>query len=205
MIHENRFPCDMFSHNQMMKMYVILDLDETLVHTGSPEEAINPTLPIHSKFRLGGNDYVFVVRPYFQEFITFLLRNNIPFMIWSAGQRDYVEAVVSRIFAPFGFMPLIKAHDETYPMLLVDDGEIYKTTTKPLEALFREFPFMNITNTIMVDDNPDYLAFNRGNQILIPKLSFQSSPSDDSLLQIMRGLTLAQRAGNVQILSGMFR
>ena len=80
---------------------LVFDLDHTLVHTVESS--------VHSK---AGRSYAIssdmrtYVRPHVHEFFRTLHHRKIPYAVWTAGTRDYAEAVVSVLRRGGPFHPL---------------------------------------------------------------------------------------------------
>lgn len=177
---------------------VILDLDETCVHTweeNPPPEVVSklrsytdlrtrlfefkvtdPGLPPNeASYKIWG-----ITRPHLQIFIIFCFYFFRNVVIWSAGQPRYVRAIVDKIFKDI-FPPLtVYTSDETE---MYDNGNV----CKPLSKLFEDRRLINCNinerNTIIIDDNIETFKLNKSNAILIkefsPGISHEELTTDD--------------------------
>jgi TFIIF-interacting CTD phosphatase-like protein len=166
---------------------IILDLDETLVHTWKNPEFIekhqiytNPQ--VYNQFHpLGSQPFCHLMkihdellwtlcRPYLYEFLNFVYSEFDNVIIWSAGIKEYVLKVVELILVQAG-LPLPKfvwsrGHCHNYQ-------GIYH---KPIDELTVvvggiKYKHLNINpqNTIIVDDKIYTFMQNPKNGILIPE------------------------------------
>ncbi len=71
------------------KILLILDLDETLIHSSSAL--------IHQNFDFQVFDYYVYKRPYLAEFLVFC-DTHFQLAVWSSASEDYVELIVEHIF-----------------------------------------------------------------------------------------------------------
>lgn len=162
----------------MNKKCIVLDLDETLVHSEtirtqdwtplSKELVLTPDQ--HERFYdLDlGDDYRVIgfERPYCQEFLTYCLRYFDPVIIWSAGSRDYVELMISHIFQNQVRSPHTIFAWENCDVTIDKEGN--KNARKPLQFIYNRFPKCNEKNTLFIDDREDYAEKDLLNWICIP-------------------------------------
>lgn len=191
---------------------IILDLDETLVHTQSDENVdffeMIFTDPAHYylqercykitmedvvvKRGTGRKDEMWgIKRPYLREFLIACFNYFRIVIVWSAGRKNYVHTIVDQIFRDlprphviFTFDDLEELHDKTF--------------IKPLNKLINTVPglnkYMSLENAVIVDDrNTVFQEPNPYNGIQIPayKPSFTLSginKEDTALLELKNWL-----------------
>lgn len=185
---------------------VVLDLDLTLISTQDSMDSLkelniladpqllalrNRTYDISledlEKPGIGTNYYFWgVTRPHLKEFLLFCFSYFKIVIIWSAGQRPYVEAIVDKIFQDLPKPHFIFSHDD------IDIGPGSRIE-KPLNKIIRTNPvlmrLMSFQNTLAIDDNSTTFVNNPDNGILIPQyepsLSINALSRDDpTLLQL---------------------
>lgn len=184
---------------------IVLDIDETLVHTFEKIEDINDVgvfkdpkyLPIRKdiyvidvytedrytiKYRMWG-----VMRPKLREFLNFCFKYFRNVTIWTAGVRRYGNAVVSKIF------------NNRMPELVFTRDECPKTSSgncenKPLTYIINRKDDMSLHHTFIVDDRVENFDPNPDNGILIPpfypeysELQYVNDPDyDDAFDKLMK-------------------
>ena len=178
------------------KKYLILDLDETLVHTyteDAEERIVEEYQDMLIKKRCFHKEVVnygergtggrwkitSVYRPGLREFLSFCLENFAGVAIWSAGQRSYVEALVCF----FGTWSSVGSMD------LVYCSEDCVSSAKPIQSMIaREsdrtncVPFTGMTpsNTLIIDDQINNGVPNPDNIVIIPE--YDIGPSREEIL-----------------------
>jgi TFIIF-interacting CTD phosphatase-like protein len=172
----------------MNKKIIVLDLDETLVHTyDGPSAEL-----VHSKSRteeasnrlynikVGNRQLVGALRPNVREFIDFCLKHFDEVIVWSAGIPTYVDEIVKILFTTTQ-PDRVYARDKC---LLKDDLYI-----KPLESITTKNRTMD--KMIIIDDRlTTFSTCNPYNGLLIPTFSPKlTDPSlgvhDTVLIQLM--------------------
>lgn len=154
---------------------IILDLDETLIHSETnPTKMINPDFT----FTITGEKYYVRKRPGLDQFLVYLFKKFKVIGVWTAATRDYATKIVNNIFLPEQkarlkyFMSrkhMIKGQKALH--------RIFDSTTD------QECTACTRYNTIMIDDNPDVLENNPGNAIQIPQ--WLGKGKDDYLFKLM--------------------
>jgi len=182
---------------------IVLDLDETLVHTQDSTTTLfelgllsDPQLmnlrsrlyymTLEDLFKQPGtgthNDYWGVMRPHLREFLEFCTSYFQVTAVWSAGQRSYVQAIVDNIFRGLPRPPIVFSYD--------DCRRQGKVLDKPLQMMMDRSPelsrYMRLDNTLVVDDRAYTFAENPDNGILIP--AYNPGPDLASLYQEDQGL-----------------
>lgn len=159
---------------------IILDLDETLVHTYEPiDQVVEPDVfddtslkDLHPRmYQLSlddSPDYLIrgIMRPYLKEFLNFCFFYFRVVVVWSAGQSKYVHAVVDTIFRDLESPQVIYTHDHCEPNLHEP-----KYLSKPIAKMMASEPHLNLSpqHTFILDDR--LYTFNPVNPhsgILIP-------------------------------------
>lgn len=135
-----------------MNKLLILDLDETVIH--STQEWIGH-LPTFESERLG---FVFV-RPGLQAFLQ-SVRCEFSLAVWSAATESYVDAVTQMIFSD---LPLLFAWSRTH----CDAGSHANDAVlrKDLGRV-RDFGF-DLSRVLVVDDRPELFARHPDNLVAI--------------------------------------
>ncbi len=171
---------DSIATNPITEMCIVLDVDETLVHTF---ESLHDLLHIdvsntyYKKIKRRSYNFVYrtysenvanpsfnrlvgIKRPFLDEFITFCFNYFKYVIVWSAGEDSYVRSICRQIFKdrkPYAILTRNKCAGDKY--------------NKPLSILFNDPLFRNsITerNTIIVDDKYESVSSNINNAIIIP-------------------------------------
>lgn len=184
---------------------IVLDLDETLVHTFESTEWIKTQkiftdpqqYPLKNRvYKLSIDDVVNelgegvlhelagVLRPHLMEFILFLFFYFRVVCVWSAGKQKYVHEIVRLIFRQSREPHLIFSYNDC--KMGIDGIE------KPLEYMYN-IPginkLMNAKNTFVIDDRNDtFVKANPGNAILIPEYKPETwglKGEDNSLIQLI--------------------
>lgn len=206
---------DMIPDQPRTDKCLVLDLDETLVHTSEEPHKLRE-LGIFSDpklldlryrtYHLKLDDVVEkrgtgvrtelwgVERPHLREFLLFALGYFRVVAIWSAGQLKYVESIADRIFRDLKPPSVIYSWSQCRN----DNGML----EKPLRQMFDDqtlaqagASLMKPENTLVVDDRLTTFAnVNPENGILIP--GYSPSPTisdlmrdDQALLQLIRWLS----------------
>lgn len=185
--------------------YIVLDIDATLVHTHDiDEDGVSgltkfTMLNIYSdreKIKYRRNLYLMklidinqesgsgditmltgIYRPYLRIFLDFCKNYFKGVVIWSAGQKKYVEKMVEIMFPHTNYQPLIVY---TYEDCVVGSGDYLK---KPLSKLYKDKRLkglLNEKNTFVLDDRDDTFSLNPKNGIQIPVFESDMSIEDIS-------------------------
>lgn len=179
------------NEKSISKHSIVLDIDETLVHTFERLEDVKKlnifkdpeyisirkdiyVIDIYSedrytvKYKMWG-----IMRPKLREFLDFCFLYFQNVTIWTAGVRRYGNAVVSKIF------------NKRLPELVYTRDECPKTLSggcrdKPLIYMINKKDDMSLHHTFIVDDRLDNFEPNPNNGILIPPFY----PEEGDLLNI---------------------
>lgn len=162
---------------KVLDQNIVIDLDATLVHTFDDEhwdllEQIRDSSNTQLNTRVYVLDYVTnsrrnkswgVIRPHTMEFLQYCIERFNKVVIWSAGVESYVHNIVDILFANMKRRP-----DVVWTSKNCRGGE-RNPQEKPLEWLYKQYPFMTSKNTIIVDDNSVTFTENESNAICIPE------------------------------------
>lgn len=194
------------SSKPLTQRCIILDLDETLVHSCEDIGKLstfglfrNPgMLDLRRRlYYISMGNYTKtptiwgVVRPYTENFIQFCFEYFAKVCVWSAGLPEYVDRVVDLIF-PSGYKPHLvynrnHCHYDT-------SGEIFKPIEKMAKALSGEKEGVKLENTFFLDDRPQAFLKNPQNGIIIPPYEPEEDintflQEDDHLVRLMQWLS----------------
>ena len=170
------------------KTIIVLDLDETLIHsmTTKEREAYNKTINFTSHEMIG-SDYIIYERPGLQEFLDFLFK-NFTVCVWTAASKDYASFIVNNIV-------LNGRKDRKLDWFFFDyhcdiSRKISNTkSTKDLDVLCDIFKLQGYTktNTVIIDDNTNVYNAQTGKCINIKEFKIASSDSekDDQLKKLI--------------------
>ncbi len=191
---------------------IVLDLDETLVHTCNNFETLkelkimdDPDLmdlkqrsyvitmdDVVTKKGTGVKTTMWgIVRPHVKEFLISCFAYFKVVIVWSAGKRKYVDAIVDFLFKDIKRPHVVYSYDECER---TNNGLL----TKPLMKLIKNEPglskYMSLNNSLIIDDRDTvYNNDNPYNGIQIPPyrpaFNIHSLRSDDiRLKQLMTWL-----------------
>lgn len=162
---------------------VVLDLDETLIHSKPGNIKKTTRLTIH-KVDIEGETWSVIERPHLQDFLRFIHQYFDLIVIWSAGTYEYVHEICKRI---------ISYYDEC--VIYTRDDCVSKNNTyiKPLTILEKnEYilkPIMNLNTMIVIDNLEDTFVENVSSAIHIPNfeptVEQLNTVQDVALLKIM--------------------
>lgn len=203
---------------------IILDLDETLVHSCEDyqkllelnlfqdPEVLDLRRRLYNLFLSGYNhppSMWGITRPYMEDFIFFCFNYFQKVCVWSAGTYEYVHNIIEQTFPP-GYKPdIIYTRDNCY---YSQNGELFK----PIEVMAKKEnlqEILRLDNTLFVDDRALAFIKNPDNGILIPAYepkNYQEYINEDlTLLYLMNWLVSPEvvRAKDVRTLdkSRIFR
>jgi RNA polymerase II subunit A small phosphatase-like protein len=162
----------------MTRKLVIFDLDETLVHARS---SLLPHAPSFAH-----PPYFVYQRPFICELLT-ALRPHYDFAVWSSASRDYVDAVVEKIFATEFELKFAWAVERCVQRVHTQsNGYVYIKDLRKVQG--QGYPVERI---VIVDDSPEKIARQPKNHL--PIRPFLGQEDDRELLTIAE--KLIRRAG----------
>ena len=205
-MHINRQP--------MTNLAIVLDLDETLVHSSSDmNEFRDLNLSQHPDlnsrtYRLRINDVITphgqgkisemwgIKRPHINEFLAFCFSYFKVVIIWSAGTYKYVHAVVDNIFADIVPPHIVYTRDDCHQI----DG----ICDKNLSKLFQNEElkgYVTPENTLLIDDREYSFGYSHPESgVLIPEFKpnsrVESLRTDDVALLQLRAWFMTQQVKN---------
>lgn len=166
-----------------MSYLIILDVDETLIHSEFKKE--NPFDGItedYFEITVDGDKAFVALRPHLKEFFDYLKSRRCHVMIYSAGAKNYVEAIAKYLSNKFdvNFFRILsrsdcefdkdsvnkyKADFDSKKTILVDDridvGRMYKYTHH-----LAIYPFYTTTRRFLEQDTYLLVTINKINAIL---------------------------------------
>lgn len=174
-------------------MLIILDLDETLIHSVTDEEEEKYKLDIARESGMqtfNASGYTVIKRPFLDEFLDKLLNDNYYAVgIWSAGEDEYVNSIVDNIVKNRRKLAFVMARSSCV-------GAKY---TKPLDKawnIYLKNMYSSINpdeldvpmhpNVILIDDRKDVTGTNNANHLCID--GFEGDPSDTLLKRLLKKL-----------------
>ena len=197
---------DKISPTPKTKKCIVLDLDQTLIATQDKISSIHklgllsdPKVSwirdrtycvkvddIDSPGEGITCDFWGLLRPYTQEFLLFCFSYFELVCVWSAGKRDYVEAMVDVIFKDLPQPHVVFTYDD---VVFDANGKLRKPLTKMMSHTEEFSRKMKPENCFILDDNKETFRYNVGNAIHIPpynpKLNkSELSREETALLQV---------------------
>lgn len=149
---------------------LVLDLDETLVHTSDAGIAEmkrtkdilqdNRQFDRYYEFKLEGRTFWGIKRPYYTSFLRWSRSQFDIIAIWTAGEADYAAEIVNVLFKEDRPDIVWSRNNCVYA-----NGIYYK----PMDTFFNAFPEIDRDNTVIIDDRADIAEFNEDILIEIPK------------------------------------
>jgi carboxy-terminal domain RNA polymerase II polypeptide A small phosphatase len=164
-------------------MLLILDLDETLIHT--------TTAPLRKPPDFAFDEFLVYRRPRLDRFLAFA-EEHFTVAVWTSSSPDYAAEIVRNIFPAPDRLAFVWARDRCTPRL---DWERYGMDwLKPLKKVKRlGFP---LEEMIAVDDSPEKYIRNYGN--LVRVAPFVGDSDDDELLRLERYLLVLKELPDVR-------
>lgn len=173
----------------LTNLALVLDLDETLVHTFDPQykladgtyDRLNPEyrkLPNYYSIKCDDGSLVEgLVRPYAKEFLETAFNLTYPLFVFTAGSASYAEEICNILFP-------VRKPTKIYNRDHCHDGSKLK---KPVLLIHKEFPDMITDGRILiVDDRQDvYYAIDQRTLFKIPPWRGKDM-NDNHLLEVRR-------------------
>ncbi|WP_020527692.1 HAD family hydrolase [Flexithrix dorotheae] len=179
---------------------VILDIDETLVHSTRN--------PPHENWDFELFDFKVYKRPFLSDFL-FFLKDHFKVAVWSSASDDYVEAISKIIFPsdyPLEFiwgrekctfkLDYSKVDDSGY----LDYYEHYNYV-KQLSKVKKQFK-IPLETILIIDDSPHKCIQNYGNAIY--PIPFEGYKNDKELLLLQKYLLKFKAVSNVRNIEKRF-
>lgn len=166
-------------------LFIVLDLDETLLHTLDVTKGYNKKLDKLSDFNFklkNGNsyDYYWVKkRPGLDIFLEFVFKYFV-IGIWTAGVEDYAKEICKRILTLNQLKKIKFIYSRNFCKIDTNNNKL--VFTKPLSKIFEKYPSMEVSNTIVIDNSEHTFKHNIRNGVKIK--DFLGSNKDNSLFML---------------------
>ena len=188
----------------MTNKVIVLDLDETLVHAFDDLNTLrrskileDPSMidlrrriflldlvdPVDRRGKGKVEKFWAIKRPHLDEFLRFCFDYFDLVIVWSAGVRRYVDAVVNNIFKDVGKPYVVYAREQCAKDKRAVNHKPLRQMIKNIDGLDKK---MNLNNTFALDDRNTTYVDNPYNGIMIPVYS--PSPNDNALRMDERSL-----------------
>ncbi len=165
---------------QLNRKILVLDLDETLIHTERANE--NSTYPIIKTQR---SNIYFTKRPFLMEFLN-LMSNFFDLILFSASGIEYCEEIIEELSLDFSIFSQILTRADCTPILS------FCGFSKDLKILKR-----NLNDIVLVDDTIFSAFLQLDNYVPIAK--FKGDPQDKELVQLSAFLLFIYKVPDVRI------
>lgn len=164
-----------------MKPLLILDLDETLIHSESmrDELALNQNYEYDFKFKNFGRTFYYTnKRPYLEQFLEYAYE-NFDVAIWTAAGEDYAKEILKNIGILESSLKFLYTKDKCTLRVNHDYSKYYGV--KNLNKI-RKIGY-DLNRVLIIDDIRETAVENYGNLILIK--SFINNSDDCELLKLI--------------------
>jgi len=154
---------------------LVLDLDETLVHT-----TFNICKETNPDFSIS-DGYIVYLRPNVQKFLDFCFSHYEEVMIWTAGTYDYALEVINKFYDSTKFVKIWDRKRCSYQRDLDSYAEYWRKDIRKLTRLGYDKE-----KILCIDDTPLNFAKSYGN--LISVHPFDGDPKDTELGKLQKYL-----------------
>ena len=173
-----------------MKPLLILDIDETLIHTENVPDEYTDQYDYDFKFKGNGISlYYTKKRPYLDQFLDFAYA-NFDIAIWTAAGEDYAREILKNIRVLESSLKFFYTRDNCTIKLSYDYSDYYGV--KNLNKLKKKGYDLN--KVLIVDDKADTAVNNYSNLILIKP--FTDDTDDTELLKLISYLQTIKDESN---------
>lgn len=172
-MHDSRIIPNTMATSPMTEKTLVLDIDECCIHTYAEEGVDDPEIMLphnvglRSRFfeiEFSGVEPLWgVKRPYLDQFLAFAGRYFKLIVVWSAGEKEYVLAIVKELFRDHRQPDLILTRDDC-----IGDMRSYH---KPLYVLKKRMPDLDLRQVLALDDRESNFKDNPDNGLTIPPFS----------------------------------
>jgi carboxy-terminal domain RNA polymerase II polypeptide A small phosphatase len=171
------------------KKLLVLDLDETLIHTVSTNERL-PRAPDNVfYFNAQERSYPVYKRPGVEKFLM-SVASQFEVAVWTAGTREYAEPILNWL-DPYGFITTRLYRDSCTEL---EDGSYVKDLSKLNRSL---------SEVVIVDNNPYSFQFQPGNGIQC--LDFYFDKCDTELKRIRQFLHIIKDVHDIRTVVPQFQ
>lgn len=182
----------------MNKINLILDIDETLIHT---EEISNDLKNDENIIKLPYFTGKVYLRPYLEEFLNFCFE-NFTVSFWTTSNSLYCKTILQLILTKEQFdKTLLVLSSEENKIINLKTNLIYsdnKSQLKPLELLFEDKKLSKIfkkENTLIIDNTLNIIYENKYNSILVE--DFRNNDNINVFCVLANLLNRIKSAGDV--------
>lgn len=163
---------------------IVLDLDETLIHTIQITQKYSAVLAMKTdfNFKIDGQFYWVLKRPGLDLFLDFLFK-YFQVGIWTAADKGYAKEICKKILTYDQLKKIRFIYSRNFCHL---DRELVMFT-KPLAKIFEIYPDFNPHNTLMLDNTANVMRYNPQNAVYIPDYINQVN---DDVLYVLRNATI---------------
>ncbi len=181
----------------MTKTLLILDLDQTLIHT--TETPLEDTPPV---FALSPYHHVYL-RPYLHQFL-YTCSKYFELAIWSSAKRDYVHQVVKKIIPNDIKLSFVWSRKKcTFGSLPVDSVTHTQVEGFPPRVWFKKLAKVKkqgylLNQILIVDNSPEKLLHDTDNAIYI--VDFRGNVNDQELLLLSKYLPTLHAVKDVRFI-----
>lgn len=176
-------------------MLLILDLDETLIHTESIPDHMSDMFDYDFKMQSSkGSSYYSKKRPYLSQFLDYAFE-NFDVAVWTAAGEEYAKNVLKNIGIDESKLKFLYTKENCTIKLDYNgsyDGQYYGV--KNLQKLKKKG--YDLDQVLIVDDVPATASNNYGNLILIKP--FTDDSDDTELLKLISYLETIKNSSNVR-------
>lgn len=157
---------------------IVLDLDETLIHTLSITKSFSTNLSKMADFHfeIDGQHFWVNKRPGLDLFLDFIFK-YFQVGIWTAADKEYATQICKKVLTYEQVKKIKFIYSRNFCHL--DQNENPPMFTKPLAKLYELYPDFNHQNTLMIDNAPHVMKYNPHNGVYIP--DFMSENHDEVL------------------------
>lgn len=173
-----------------MNKLIILDLDETLIHTESFPNEYEDDLSFDFKIPSDNPNYTYFTkkRPYLDQFIKYCF-DNFNVAIWTASGEEYAEIVLSNIGINKDKLEFLYSSDNCTMKMNYQTGD--HCVVKNLNKIKSKY---DLKNVLIIDDTMTTASNNYGNLIHIK--SFLYDVNDTELLKLISYLERIKSSSN---------
>lgn len=163
------------------KKTLILDLDETLVHSALKPFKTQPDMILTIPFEQNKQTVYVLKRPHVDEFLE-TVSKMFEIVIFTAGIQDYANPLLDKLDkSKYIKYRLFREHCTVCNRLYIKD----------LNTIGRD-----LKDTIIIDNNPISFAFNKDNGI--PILTWHTNPYDNELMKLIPLLIYLTKVDDVR-------
>lgn len=167
------------------KLHFILDLDNTLLHSLTPEEYKKIPYSFKKKYKYipMDNEFMVILRPHLRKFLQFLF-DNYYVSIWTYASYEYAMWIVKNIIIP----EMKSKHKLEYILFeyhCKKSESLYNKQQKRIKMLKKVDKKIDLNNTILIDDLPQNCKGQLSINVVPFDLLSEEKQQDDYLLNLM--------------------